>query len=167
MRLYRTPGGRWIGTQADAGNACLDEGRQRTAWAEIDVPTDKPRLLVWLNDNAGPASVEASRAEAELDRLRENEARRAESEIDRAGGERITVMAGSLPSIASDDDQIWRRMKVIPAPARDMSASAHLSRMENPGVDIDRMIETIAGADMHSLKRFAGAVAVRFSELAK
>ncbi|WP_347269875.1 hypothetical protein [Rhizorhabdus histidinilytica] len=74
MRLYRTPGGRWFGTQSGAGNACVDEAQPRSAWTEIDVPTDKPGLLDWLHLNCGPAVVEAFRAERELDRLREREA---------------------------------------------------------------------------------------------
>lgn len=78
MRLYRTPDGRWFGTQAAAGNACLDEAQPRTAWTEIDVPTDKPGLLDWLNLNCGPAVVEAFRAERELDQLRDREAARRE-----------------------------------------------------------------------------------------
>lgn len=74
MRCYRTPGGRWFGTQADARAACLDEACPSDAWVEVDVPTDKPGLLDWLHLNCGPATVEAFRAERELDKLREREA---------------------------------------------------------------------------------------------
>jgi hypothetical protein len=52
-------------------------------------------------------------------------------------------------------------------PPRDNSATAHLSRIDHPGVDVDAMIELIARSDGATLKRFAGAVAVRFAELAK
>ncbi len=69
MRLYRTPSGRWWGTQADARAACLDEAVPATGYATIEVPTDKPGLLDWLHLNCGPATVEAARAEAELDRI--------------------------------------------------------------------------------------------------
>lgn len=133
MRLYRTPSGRWFGTQADARRACLDEAVPSTAWNEIDVPTDKPGLISWLHMNCGPASVEAAKAEIALDKLR-----------DRAAAAKA-------------------------APPRDMSAGANLARMEavRQGVDIDLMIETIATAGTATLKRFAGAVAVRFGELAK
>jgi hypothetical protein len=71
VRLYVTPGGQWAGTQAEARNACQDEGQPGAAWKEIDVPTDKAGLLEWLNQNAGPAAVEARRAESELDKIRE------------------------------------------------------------------------------------------------
>lgn len=74
MKLYRTPSGRWFGTQADARQACLDEAVPGNAWTLIDVPDDKPGRLEWLNRNVGCATVEAFRAEQELDRLREREA---------------------------------------------------------------------------------------------
>jgi len=44
MRLYRTVAGTWAGTQADAGKD----------FEQIEVPTDKPSLLAWLNANARP-----------------------------------------------------------------------------------------------------------------
>ncbi|ABQ68572.1 hypothetical protein Swit_2213 [Rhizorhabdus wittichii RW1] len=74
MRLYRTRAGSWHGTQAEARNACIDEAQPRTGWSEINVPTDKPGLLDWLNEHVGPATVEAFRAERELDQIREREA---------------------------------------------------------------------------------------------
>lgn len=48
MRLYRTGAGQWTGTQADARALAGKD------WAEIEVPTDKPGLLAWLNDQATP-----------------------------------------------------------------------------------------------------------------
>ena len=51
MRLYRTAAGAWAGNQADARALA---GRD---WTEIDVPTDKPGLLAWLNANTGSAPV--------------------------------------------------------------------------------------------------------------
>lgn len=42
MRIYKTQAGRWAGTQAEAGKG----------FTQIEVPTDKPGLLVWLNENA-------------------------------------------------------------------------------------------------------------------
>lgn len=74
MRLYRTARGHWAGTQADARAAALDDGAGARDWAEVDVPTDKPGLLAWLNANAGPAALEAAAAERELDRRRDREA---------------------------------------------------------------------------------------------
>lgn len=43
MRLYRTTAGEWAGTQADA------RALAGKAWQEVDVPTDKPGLLAFLN----------------------------------------------------------------------------------------------------------------------
>lgn len=55
MRLYCTDAGQWAGTQADA------RALAGKAWEEVDVPTDKPGLLAWLNGNkvaaGGPSAV--------------------------------------------------------------------------------------------------------------
>jgi hypothetical protein len=53
-----------------------------------------------------------------------------------------------------------------PRPRRDMSAEATLSRVDNPGVDVDAIVETIGKADGYALKRYAGAVALAFREIA-
>ena len=45
MKLYRNSEGVWAGTQADARKMC---GKDYT---EVDVPTDKPSLLKFLNLN--------------------------------------------------------------------------------------------------------------------
>lgn len=47
MRFYRTTSGAWAGTQADAGKG----------FETIEVPTDKPGLLDWLNANARPENA--------------------------------------------------------------------------------------------------------------
>ena len=41
MKLYLRSDGGWAGTQADAG--------KRGTYKQVDVPTDKPGLLAWLN----------------------------------------------------------------------------------------------------------------------
>lgn len=46
MRLYTDKKGQWFGTQADARSACGE-----LFW-QVDVPTDKPALLAFLNHNA-------------------------------------------------------------------------------------------------------------------
>ncbi len=45
MKLYRNSNGVWAGTQADARKMC---GKTYTP---VDVPVDKPRLLMFLNAN--------------------------------------------------------------------------------------------------------------------
>ena len=45
MRLYRNSEGVWAGTQADARKMC---GK---TYSTVDVPTDKPNLLKFLNLN--------------------------------------------------------------------------------------------------------------------
>jgi hypothetical protein len=47
-----------------------------------------------------------------------------------------------------------------------MSASAALARMDNPGIDVDGICETIGKARGYALKRYAGAVAIAFQGLA-
>lgn len=46
MRLYVTTAGRWAGTQADAARLGKEDGAR---WEQIEVPTDKPGLLEFLN----------------------------------------------------------------------------------------------------------------------
>ncbi|WIW89604.1 hypothetical protein K3M67_06500 [Sphingobium sp. V4] len=49
---------------------------------------------------------------------------------------------------------------------RDMSASATLARMDNPGIDVDGICEAIGRARGYALKRYAAAVAIAFQVLA-
>lgn len=44
MNLYRDEDGIWYGTQAEA-----KAGAQGKSWQLVEVPTDKPSLLAWLN----------------------------------------------------------------------------------------------------------------------
>ena len=43
MKLYTNDKGEWFGTQADAKAG-------QYPWVPVDVPTDKPNLLAWLNN---------------------------------------------------------------------------------------------------------------------
>ena len=45
MRLYKNSNGVWAGTQADARKYCGKD------YQTVDVPTDKPSLLMFLNAN--------------------------------------------------------------------------------------------------------------------
>lgn len=55
----------------------------------------------------------------------------------------------------------------IPKPSPLGDATAILSRLDSPGIDVEAIVETIGKSTMYALKRYAGAVAVRFQELAK
>lgn len=44
MKLYINDSGEWFGTQALAKQRSYD-------WWPVDVPTDKPSLIEWLNEN--------------------------------------------------------------------------------------------------------------------
>jgi len=46
MRLYRTDAGKWAGTQEEARALAKSAG---CAWHQVEVPTDKPGLLAFLN----------------------------------------------------------------------------------------------------------------------
>ena len=54
-----------------------------------------------------------------------------------------------------------------PAPARSMEAEAVLSRMDQLDVNVDAVVDAIDRARGFTLKRYAGAVALRFETLAK
>jgi len=56
---------------------------------------------------------------------------------------------------------------IVAKPPRDFSATATLSRVDNPGVDVDAICETIGRSKGYALKRYAGAVAVAFQILEK
>lgn len=120
MIFYRTPNGVYHGTQADAGKNRV----------QVDVPTDKPGLLQFLNENCRAVEPEQP-------------------------------LSGEGLQIASADAS---RSKVGSGP-RDMSATATLSRMDNPGVDVDSIVEVIGSSKGYALKRYAGAVAVAFQNL--
>jgi hypothetical protein len=77
MRCYLTTDGRYVATQAEAGNG----------FSKVDWPDDKPGQLAALN-----ALVDQIRAECAP----------------------LVLTGGSLPHVASDDPQIWRRMNRIP-----------------------------------------------------
>lgn len=68
MRLYVTPLGRWLGTQADAAAATREEGSKPGSWKAVEVPTDKANLLLFLNKGWKAPTVEtsAARSDAEL-----------------------------------------------------------------------------------------------------
>lgn len=48
MRYYRTDGGRWATSAAEAKQLAREDGSNR--WSAIDVPTDKAGLLGFLTD---------------------------------------------------------------------------------------------------------------------
>ena len=61
MRLYRTRAGWWAGTQEEARRMARTDG-SAGMWAQVDVPTDKPALLAWLNN----AQAQCEAADAQL-----------------------------------------------------------------------------------------------------
>lgn len=66
MRLYVTEKGRWAGTQADA-NALLKEHGDK-GWEQVEVPTDKPGLLSFLDVHRVNAMCDSALAMVEPER---------------------------------------------------------------------------------------------------
>lgn len=60
MILYRTPKGRWAGTQDEARKATRDEGSKPGSWAQVSVPVDKAGLLAFLRSEARTLSNHSS-----------------------------------------------------------------------------------------------------------
>lgn len=55
-----------------------------------------------------------------------------------------------------------------PLPSHALDAGSILSRLDNPTLDLDGIVEAIAAMQGgHALKRIAGAVAMRFEELSR
>ena len=57
MKLYTNVNGEWFGTQADAKAG-------KYPWVPVDVPTDKPNLIEWLNSRETQNPVEPPKVEA-------------------------------------------------------------------------------------------------------
>lgn len=57
-------------------------------------------------------------------------------------------------------------VELMPPPRRDLSAEACLSRMDNPGTDVDAIIAAIAASKGYFLRRCSAAVASAFQRLA-
>lgn len=112
MNLYLA-NGRYVGTQAEAWRADRN-------FKPVDVPTDKPGLIAYLNELA-PAPRQSSAA---------------------------------APPMAAEQ------------PSRDMSAGAVLARSDNPGLDVDGIVEAIISAKGIAAGRFATAVAIAFQNIA-
>lgn len=128
--------GVYVGTQADAKRLDKD-------FTQVEVPVDKDGLMAFLN--------------------------RAKIAPANAVGAPPAITA---PEPEPEPDDIADLLGEEPAPsppvsrAADMSASGILSRMDNPDIRVDDVVEAIGKSKMHALKRFAGAIAMRFQELA-
>lgn len=101
MRLYLTSTGQWSGTQSEAAGFARANGG---TWQQIDVPTDKPSLIAWLNNqHIGSAPVLAPPVSVPTDA----EARRAEN-LRRIGVEE-EIQNCDLPRLAVLAENVaWR-----------------------------------------------------------
>ena len=57
MKLYTNVNGEWFGTQADAKAG-------QHPWVPVDVPTDKPSLIEWLNNHDASYLLQKPKTEA-------------------------------------------------------------------------------------------------------
>lgn len=107
----------------------------------VDVPTSTEGLMGYLNGLVATSSLEVVEQE-------------------------IAELLPS-PSVTSEPEPA-PPPEIVPAREQPpMSAEAVLSRIDSPGVDVEGVVEAIAKARGHALKRYAGAVAIRFHELEK
>jgi len=144
MRLYHAAGV-YVGTQADAKRLDKD-------FTQVEVPTDKDGLMAFLNrakiapQNAvgAPPVVTAPLTEDEADD--------------------ICDLLGLEPEVVKAHNEIMDDLTWAEAPAP-MTAARVVSQIDTPG--IEQIVEVIATSKGQSLRRFAGAVAVRFAELGK
>lgn len=113
--------------------------KSKQPWEKVEIPTDKKGLLAWANDK-----------EAEVRSYK-----------------RLFEMKPSEPCPESQATSTPSEPETAPqrAPAPDFSAKAVLSRMDNPGTDVDTICETIGKAKGYALQRYAGCVAVAFQAL--
>lgn len=98
MRLYLTTTGQWSGTQSDAAGLVRASGG---TWEQVDVPTDKPGLIAWLNDRracAAPVTAPPASTPTGADAERAENLRRIsiEEEIQRCDLPRLAVLAENV-----------------------------------------------------------------------
>jgi hypothetical protein len=139
MKLYPIPGGTWAGTEADFKKACKARGIDaKTLRGAREVPTGKAELLEFLNFNA----VDVYRT---------------------APGDTVVQPTRVDPAALQAEHNPDPAAPLAPALG---GASEIISRIENPGANVDSMVEFVARSTGHTLKRFASAVATAFAALA-
>lgn len=115
-----------------------------------DIPTDLAGLMGLLNELHAKAVVETK-----------------EQASDPVGVEEM------FPDGDPIDTAPERIVHALPAPEPDYTqsrysdAASQLARIDNPGVPVDQIVETIGKSSGYALRRYSGAVATRFQELAK
>jgi len=187
MRLYHAAGV-YVGTQADAKRLDKD-------FTQVEVPTDKDGLMAFLNrakiapQNAvgAPPVVTAPSPSVELTALlkwvqelhdsgdagnlgvdSDPVILAARKAVETAPGKTFEY-EGQLGIEDADDisDLLGGEPDAAPAPPvpPPMTAARVVSQIDTPG--IEQIVEVIATSKGQSLRRLAGAVAVRFAELGK
>jgi len=152
MRLYHAAGV-YVGTQADAKRLDKD-------FTQVEVPTDKDGLMAFLNrakiapQNAVGAPPVVTAPGKTFEYEGQLGVEDADDISDLLGGEPTHQPATIRTGLPSEAFQ--------PAPT---TAERVVSQIDTPG--IEQIVEVIATSKGQSLRRFAGAVAVRFAELGK
>jgi hypothetical protein len=146
VKLYYAAGV-YVGTQADAKS--IDKN-----FTLVEVPTDKDGLMAFLN-RAHIAALAVPEICNPTEMSAEEEAfHRRNGMI--ADEEDISDLLGD-----GGAGEIAFQARV----QHNMTAGAIVSRIDTPGVE--QIVEAIATSKGQTLRRFAGAVAVRFAELGK
>lgn len=134
-----------------------------TSADRVDVPTDTAGLMAYLNNLIAERSkiVDFSQFRAVGEPLN--------CAVVETQQEADAVTATGAGVGIEAPEELFPDGDPVEAPAMPkvcMSASSVLSRIDSPGVPVDQVVETIGKAPMYALKRYSGAVAVRFQELA-
>jgi len=135
----------------------------------IDVPTDTTGLMAYLNDLTQRQDV------AHVDPQPDGTVRVVDDVGAEFVGDRKAVIewlnAGldeeDVPDREHSDPKPPPPPPIVPDRERPMDAGAILSRIDSPGVNVEGVVEAIGKAKGYALRRYAGAVAVRFQELEK
>lgn len=141
MKLYwLVAENRYVHRQADIPKGMEAESR--------DIPTDLQGLMGLLNDLC-----------ADIAKL--------ENDIAVEVGAEASYQMPKAPLIDIPPPPSGEDEPAYVDPDPPMSACRIVTQIDNPHVDVDAIVENIAKAKGQTLRRYAGAVAVRFEELSK
>lgn len=146
------------------------ETKGQGPWEKREIDTAQPALIAFLNelleqqDQALSATETVAHAAAMVEPAEDVAALHAQiaklrEDLRKVGAAYRELQAKAIPAAAPPPPP------AEPGAPKSMGAEAVLSRMDNPGTDVDAIVETICKSKGYALKRFAGAVAVAFQSL--
>jgi len=138
---------RYVHRQADIPKGIEAEPRE--------IPTDLQGLMDHLNGLARHAYEERRSLMSTIESFKTEGSDTPYLDLPKA------PLIGVPPPPSGDDEPAY----VDPDPP--MCATSILSRIDNPKIPVDDVVETIGTSKGYALRRYAGAVALRFEELSK